>query len=259
MRLRKALEKARKERGEQLVRLQEHRPSAAETTDWQPPVYHQSRHVEIDPERLIDNRGIALQSEDSAADDYKVLRTHIFRMTRTQNRRAIMVTSPRSGDGKTLTAVNLAITFAKEHRQTVLLVDADLKKPSVHRVMGFDSGLGLADHLLQGTPLHEIMVWPGIEKMCVVSGGHPVVESTELLASPTMGALVEEMKARYADRYVLFDAPPILDGADAIAFAQLVDCVLLVVRAGVTPYEEIGKAVESIPPDKFLGFVFNRQ
>ncbi len=84
------------------------------------------------------------------------------------------------------------------------------------------------------------------------------MESAELLGSQRMKALVAEMKNRYSDRYVIFDSPPLLSGADALTFAQLVDCVILVVEEGKTPIKEIQKAVELIPKEKFMGFVLNK-
>ena len=125
--------------------------------------------------------------------------------------------------------------------------------------MGYAGGAGLADYLLQQRPLKDIVVWPGIEQMTLISGGRTVSNSAELLSSPRMKALVEEMKARYEDRYVIFDSAPVLSGADAMALAAHVDCVLLVVEEGRTSLREVKEAIAMLPAEKLLGFVLNRQ
>ena len=161
--------------------------------------------------------------------------------------------------GKTLTSINLALTFAKQFIHTVLLVDCDFKRQNVHKYLGFSSDKGLIDNLVEGTPLKDIVIWPGIEKLCVISGGNPVHNSTELLTSPKMKTLITEMKKRYRDRYVIFDVPPVLGGADAIAFAPMVDCILMVVEEGRTQIQDVKRSLEMIPTEKFLGFVLNRR
>jgi non-specific protein-tyrosine kinase len=170
-----------------------------------------------------------------------------------------MVTSSVPGEGKTLTAVNLALTFAKAYSQTALLVDADLKRQQVRQVLGFESGKGLGDYLLDGCDVSELIVWPGVEKLTVISGGKRIEESSELLGSPGMKALVRDMKTRYPDRYVFFDVPPVLAGADAIAFASLVDRILFVVQAERTSMADVHKALALLPKEKILGIVLNRQ
>jgi non-specific protein-tyrosine kinase len=125
--------------------------------------------------------------------------------------------------------------------------------------MGYSSGVGLVDYLLQEKPLRDLVVWPGIEQMTLISGGRIVSNSAELLSSPRMKALVEEMKTRYEDRYILFDSAPVLAGADAMALAAHVDCVLMVVEEGRTSMREVKEAIGMLPAEKVLGFVINRQ
>ena len=111
---------------------------------------------------------------------------------------------------------------------------------------------------MEDRPLKDIIVWPNIDKLTLISGGKTIANSSELLGSPKMKALVQEIKNRYEDRYVIFDVPPVLSGADAITFSQMVDCILMVVEEGRTSIKEIKKALEMIPTEKFLGFVYNR-
>jgi len=168
-----------------------------------------------------------------------------------------MITSALPGEGKTLTAVNLALTFTKEFNHTVLLVDCDLRQQHVHKVMGIDSERGLIDALIDNRPLQELIIWPGIERLTLISGGRTISETSEVLSSTKMKALVSEIKSRYHDRYVFFDVPPVLSIVDAMAFGPLVDATLMVVRADKTSIHDIKKAVDLIPKEKFLGFVLN--
>ncbi|MCP4689697.1 MAG: AAA family ATPase [Desulfobacterales bacterium] len=222
------------------------------------PVYTHSTNITLNRKRVIANRCIALDSDSAEIQSYKILRTQILLATREKGWNTVMVTSARPGDGKTLTTINLALTFAMEYDQTVLLVDGDLKRQMIHKYLGFKSEKGLVDCLVNERPLSEIIVWPGIPKLSIISGGRTIQDSTELLGSPNMRSLVRDVKSRYDDRYVIFDVPPMLGGADAIAFAPLVDCIVMVVQPR-TSTREVTRCMEQIPKEKFLGFVLNRQ
>ena len=268
MKLTKALDKAQKERKEKKPskpavqqipeKIPARRPNKKNLPDWAPPVYSDSKHMRFDTKTAIENRCVCLDPNAPEIDSYKVLRTKIMHHTRVNGWNTVMITSARPGEGKTLTAVNLALTFAKIHHQTVLLVDCDLRRQNVHQRLGIDSNSGLIDFFTANRPLQDLIIWPGIEKLTLISGGKRIVESAELMGSPKMKVLVEEMKNRYLDRYVFFDVPPVLSGADAIAFAPLVDSFVMVVEAGKTSAGDIEKSMESLPKEKFLGFVLNR-
>jgi non-specific protein-tyrosine kinase len=191
-------------------------------------------------------------------ESYKVLRTQILQRTRERGANTLMITSALPGEGKTLTAINLAFVFAREFNQTVLLVDADLRQQRIHRFLGLPNGAGLVDYLRDELPLEDLIVWPGVESLILISGGRTINESTELISSPRMKALVSELKSRYSDRYIFFDVPPILSGADALAFAPLVDAIIVLVEADKTAMPSVKKALELIPREKFLGLVLNR-
>mgnify|MGYP000403938577 CR=1 FL=1 len=224
---------------------------------WVSPNYHRSRAVSLDEKQVVENRIVALRSELPEVEHYRVLRTQILQRTQESAGNTIMISSPRAGDGKTLTAINLALSFAREFKKTALLVDCDLKKQQIQHLLGIQGEKGLVDYLLDDCPVPELMMWPGIEKLTIISGGRTIGESTELLGSPRMKELVEEMKSRYPNRYVFFDVPAVLESADALAFAPLVDHILLTVRAGTTPKEDISKAASLLPKEKLLGLVLN--
>jgi non-specific protein-tyrosine kinase len=229
-----------------------------EKAGWVSPAYTKSRTVKLDMNTLADNRCVAIFPYAKETEVYKVLRTQVLRYTKEKGGNTIMITSALPEEGKTLTSINLAFTFAKLFEQTVLLVDGDLRQQDVHKRLGFESDRGLADYLVDNRPVPEIITWPGIDKLTLISGGRLIHESTELLGSTRMKDLVQDMKTRYPDRYVFFDAPPILSSADALAFVPLVDYIIMVVRAGTTSTNDVKKALELIPQDKVIGFVLNR-
>jgi non-specific protein-tyrosine kinase len=229
-----------------------------DTIGWVSPSYTHSRSVRFNPEVLANNRCIAFFPNVPEVESYRVLRTQISPRTIDTNGNTLMVTSALPGEGKTLTAINLTFTIAKEFEQTVLLVDCDLRQQSIHKVLGIPGEHGLVDYILDNRPVQDLIVWPGLEKMTLISGGKTLQGSSEVLGSSRMKELVAEMKTRYPDRYVIFDVPPVLSTADAIAFAPWVDKVVMVVRAGETPLPDVKKALEMLPREKVLGIVLNR-
>ena len=234
------------------------RPVDSEKIGWFSPSYSNSRHVKLNPQILAENRCVGYQSEAPELEYYRVLRTHILQQTGGRGN-TIMVTSANPGEGKTITAINLAFTFAREFKQTALLVDCDLKSQQIHERLGFASEKGLVDYLIDDAPLSDLIIWPGVEKLTVISGGNTVKDSSELLGSLGMKNLVVDMKNRYPDRYVFFDVPPLLTCADSLAFAPLVDYVLIVVQAGRTSLQDVNRALKLLPSEKILGLVMNRQ
>ncbi|RII28158.1 MAG: tyrosine protein kinase [Geobacter sp.] len=234
------------------------RPVDHEKSGWVSPNYKNSRSVTLNPQFLAENRCVGYQHEAPELEFYRVLRTHILQLTG-GNGNTVMVTSACPGEGKTLTAINLAFTFAREYKQTALLVDCDLRNQQIHERLGYSSEKGLADYLIDDVPFPDLMVWPGVEKLTVISGGKTVKDRSELLGSLGMKNLVNDMKTRYPDRYVIFDVPPLLTCADSQAFAPLVDYILIVVQAGKTSLQDVNRALKLIPGEKILGLVMNRQ
>jgi protein-tyrosine kinase len=234
------------------------RPSDLAKVGYVAPVYSLSRSVQLNPRVMLANRCVAYSPDSPEVEFYRQLRTRVQQLSGGNGGATVMVTSALPGEGKTLTAINLALTFAREFKQTALLVDCDLRQQQVHSVMGFASDRGLVDYLMDDCPITELFVWPGVDKLTVISGGRTVRDSCELLGSPGMKDLVHDMKNRYPDRYVFFDAPSILSSADAVAFAPLVDFILVVVQAGQTSLKDLNRAVELLPPEKVLGLVMNQ-
>jgi non-specific protein-tyrosine kinase len=262
MKLRKALDRAKLAR-EGLVpaslvenkKIKEIKPPK----EWRPPLYSKSTRIALNRNTVLDNRCVCIEPNSPEIDCYKVLRTKIQLITREEGWNTVMITSPRPAEGKTLTAINLALTFSKVYNQTVLLVDCDLRHQNVHKLLGFQSDSGLMNYLLKGQPLEELIIWPGVDKLTLISGGQTLDNSSELIGSPQMKTLIQEMKSRYEDRYVIFDTAPLLIGDDAIALAHYIDSIIMVVEEGRTSIKDVKKALEMLPQEKFLGFVLNRQ
>src|SRR6185295_12336133 len=134
---------------------------------------------------------------------------------------------PRAQEGKTLTALNLSIALAMETTQTVMLLDADLKRPQLHALLGLGACRGLADYVLEDVPLEDVLIHPGLGRLVVLPGGRAIQRSSEVLTSPRMSALMAEVKHRYPARIIVVDLPPLLTCADVLAFAPSLDALLL--------------------------------
>lgn len=250
----KALEKARKER----ANVKEENVQVVQSAQPVNPVYTETRSFSANEAVLVRNRVATRSADPAIVEQYDILKTQVLQRTREAHLNTIMVTSVRPGEGKTLTAVNLAISMARELAHTVLLVDADLRAPSVHRYFGFSAEPGLSDYLFRDHPLPELLINPGIASLTILPAGGDASQSVEYLGSPRMGALVKEMKDRYPDRYIIFDCPPLLTHADPLIFAEYVDGIILVVEAGQTPEEDIRKAMELLSGRLVLGTVLNK-
>jgi len=220
--------------------------------------YTQTRTLELDQARLRELRVVAMVENDPAAIAYKVLRTHIVQRMRANGWQTLAVTSPSEGNGKTVTAINLAISLAADANQTVLLVDLDLRRPSIGRFFSAEPLPGLSDYLTEERPVAELLFNPAIERLVVLPGNHSFTHSSEALSSPRMASLIEELKGRYSDRLILFDMPPVLSGDDVIAFSSHLDAVMLVVEEGRTTQDELSRAYELLGDEKVLGTVLNK-
>ncbi len=229
-----------------------------EKAGWVSPSYTQSRTMHLDPFAAAANRCMAVLPNAPHVEAYKSIRTQIIQKTEQTGGKTIMVTSALPGEGKTTSAINLAFTFAREFSQTVLLVDCDFRRQRIHELLGIKSDKGLVNHLLNDEPVSDLIVWPGLEKLTLISGGRTIQESTEVIGSPRMKAVVQDMKERYPDRYVFFDAPAILASADALALSPQVDYILMVVAAGCTPISDVRRALELVPREKVIGLILNK-
>lgn len=159
----------------------------------------------------------------------------------------IMVTSALPGEGKTFTAINLAMSIATELDHTVLLVDADVSRPSVMNVLGLSPGPGLLDLVLdESLDLSSVLLQTNIDKLTLLPSGTPHPRATELLASDAMAHLLAEMSGRYADRIIVFDSPPLLLATEARVLASHMGQIVMVVQAGKTLQSDVAHALGAI-------------
>jgi capsular exopolysaccharide synthesis family protein len=210
------------------------------------------------PEELTRRRVITGEQAGAVATAYKILRAQVLQLLKENGWNAFAVVSPNPGEGKTLTAVNLAVVLAEEVNHTVLLVDLDLRNPSIHHHFDFRPVVGLADHLLEDLSLEQILFSPGIEGLVVLPGTESIHNSSEMMSSPKLVQLVRELEARYPNRIVIFDLPPLLCTADALAFLPFVDAALMVVEERRTAKDDLLRAMELLRPTNVLGTVLNK-
>ncbi|QJT07963.1 XrtA-associated tyrosine autokinase [Oceanidesulfovibrio marinus] len=202
---------------------------------------------------------MAQQPHSPIAEEYRKLKEAIIKQTRRDNefRNTIMVTSALAGEGKTLTAINLAMSLAQEYDNTVLLVDGDLRRPSIGGHFDLDVKTGLAQCLTGEADIGDVLVRTGHGKLAVLPSGPPSYNALELFSSRWMADLVLELKHRYDDRYIIFDTPPVLPFAEARLLSKLVDSVLLVVREGVPTPDHIADTLQALGGATILGAVYN--
>ncbi len=262
-RIKQALERARDQRTDPFAaqtrnvpytRKRDHTPAPAPTEI----VYTQTRQLEVDPEYLRANRVIS-SLNDPVAEPYKILRTKVLQRMRANNWRTLAITSPTEGCGKTLTSINLAISIAREANQTVLLADLDLKRPQVQRYLTRDEHPGISDYLLRQTPVPDLLFnVKGVERLVVLPGHDSITHSSEMLSSPRMVGLMQEMKTRYPSRVVLVDMPPLLVSDDVLALSPYLDAVLVVASDGETDRDDLTRAVGLLEQINILGITLNK-
>lgn len=257
--IKQALEMARTQREKERVSASaHHQKSARVSMDVEKITYTHTHSFQPDYRLLRRNRVLLGTESDAPTRAMKMLRTQVLQRMVANGWNALAITSPGPGQGKTLTAINLAISLAREVNYSVLLVDLDLHNPTVHKYFGYSPNVGLDDYLREDVGLSEILFNPDIEHLVVLPNKAPVTGSSELLSSPQMHALVEEMKTRYPTRFVLFDLPPLLSVDDALSFAPYVDSVLLVVEEGTTTKDDIAYSLDLLQATPILGTVLNK-
>lgn len=220
--------------------------------------YTKTKFVEVSWDKLREKRVIVGDTNDSISDQYKVLRTHILQRMKANQWNLLAITSPSEGCGKTLTSINLAISLAREVNHTVLLVDLDLRRPSIQSYFFKDEHPGISDYLTEGKELSEILFNPGLQRMLILPGNRSFTNSSEMLSSPKMVQLVEELKTRYQNRIVIFDMPPVLSCDDTMAFSPYIDAIMLVVEEGGTHKNDLKQAYDLLPNEKIIGTLLNK-
>ncbi len=259
--LEKALQKARQATGSQGLPGPEGPKSNVPAPAPAPPgkiVYQRTRVEDVPEARLLSNRLVAGLMRDNLADVYRMLRAQVLTRLHATDSSSVAICSAKVGEGKTLTAANLAISMALEPNHTVLLVDLDLRRPRIQKYFGLEKvEVGLCDYLEGNAELADALANPGINGLVLLPVRRRLVNSSELLSSPRMQHLLLELKGRYSDRIVIYDLPPLLASDDCLVVLPHIDASLLVVRDGATRAGEMQRSLRLLDNHNFLGTVLN--
>ena len=220
--------------------------------------YSQSRRIQINQNLLAENKIIAGNRSDPRATSFRVLRTQVLQSMREHNWLSLGVTGPTAGVGKSMVATNLAISMSHEVNQTVLLVDLDLRRPSIHKNFNFEPDFGLLDYLTGDVELRDIFINPPFKWLVLLPGRGTTKESSELLSSPTMIDLVKELKTRYESRILIFDLPPLLNLDDTMVFLPNLDSIILVVENGKNTQSDVQNSLRLLEGTNLIGTVLNK-
>jgi protein-tyrosine kinase len=238
-------------------------PTVRETKKAEPQQHRAAAPISLKlPEEIVfpdfDEKLVAYREPGSVvSEQFRKLRTQLLTLNLPSQPRTIMVTSASEGEGKTLVSTNLATILAHDLNSHSLLVDADLRNPALSRWFGLINGRGLSDYLTGGAEIPALLLKTKIAKLSILSSGTIRDNPVELIGSKRMDSLVEELKSRYSDRYIIFDSSPLLATTEPSVLTKLVDGIILVVRAGSTPRETVKQALSTVDPSKILGIVLN--
>lgn len=223
-------------------------------------------NIELDLAMLEHNNFVSLSSERRLInEEYRVIKRKLINnafgaLSQTlKHPNLILVSSSRPGEGKTFSAINLALSIALEQDKTVLLVDSDVLRPSVSKTLKLQHHIGLTDYLLaDDVKVSDIMLSTNVDRLKIITAGRPHHLSTELLASERMMQLASEFATRYKDRIVIFDAPPLLGVNETAVMASMCGQAVIVVEENKTKLAEIEQAVSLLPTDIAVGFLINK-
>ena len=197
-----------------------------------------------------------VRPETFAAEEFRKLKTQIFHRLPNPPH-FILVTSTVPQEGKTMVAVNLALAISQEIHKKAILIDGDLRKPSIH-LEEYPNPKGLVDYLLNQTSLSEILLNSGTESLQIIPAGHHTKKSAELIGSRRMSELFKSLRELKGETYVIIDSSPIISTSEATLLSRLVDGIILVVMGNRTHRESVRRAVKSIDRQKIIGIVFNQ-
>ena len=217
--------------------------------------------ITLDKAALHDNFILPQLQDAGALRAYKILRTRVLRRLEANQWHSFALTGVTAGEGKTLTAVNLAIAMAQDVNTWVALIDLDLQRPRVAEYLGMRNvrgEKGLSDYLQGNASFENIVYSPDIERLAVIPNFTPMLGASEMLTSPRMTELMQFLEAETPRRVLIFDMPPVLAADDVLAFAPQIDGLLLVVAEGTTDRTQLRRAKEVLAEMNLLGVVLNR-
>jgi protein-tyrosine kinase len=220
----------------------------------------EARVVMLNPAHLESNRILAHDVLDPRSKPYEILRTQVLRTMTAQNWQLLAVTSPTPGCGKTLTAINLALSVARQPEKSVLLVDLDMQRPQVATCLGLKGASGLLGVLGGRTALSDAIVEARIGKyrLAVLPCEQSTSHSSEWMASREISDLIQAIRANFSSHVVIFDMPPVLPSDDVISILPQLDCVLLTAAAGISTVSEIEQCNRHLQSAELVRVVLNK-
>jgi exopolysaccharide/PEP-CTERM locus tyrosine autokinase len=223
------------------------------------------RKVDLDLVRMREAGMVtAASGRTSLLEDFRVIKRPLLKQAFSEGtpgrpNNLIMITSSLPGEGKTYCAINLAMSIAMELDHTVLLVDADVARPSVLRTLGLPAQRGLMDILVDDKlDLSDVMLRTNVDTLSILPAGTSTPRATELLASSTMSALVNEIANRYPDRIVIFDSPPLLLTSEARVLAGHMGQIVVVVEAQGTTQHAVKEALRQLEGCSNVNLIYNK-
>jgi exopolysaccharide/PEP-CTERM locus tyrosine autokinase len=239
---------------------------AAEQAAPRPAQKFSTRRVELDLNRMRDMGMVtAAGGRTRLLEDFRVIKRPLLQRAFAERKEGdkpgnlIMVTSSLPGEGKTYCAINLAMSIAMELDHTVLLVDADVARPSVLRSLGLPAHRGLMDILLDDkVDMGDVMLRTNVDTLTILPAGTSTPRATELLASSSMTALVDEIANRYRDRIVIFDSPPLLLTSESRVLASHMGQIVLVVEAQTTTQHAVQEALRQLDSNQNVNLIYNK-
>lgn len=222
-------------------------------------------HVQTEPLRA---RGFVMPTgeQNHISQEFRVIKRPLLAnafgkgVTQVKNGKRVMVTSAFPGEGKSFVAINLALSIAAERDQKVLLVDADVARPTIPDELGFEAQAGLMDWLIDGNlDVAQLVLQTDVDKLAILPAGRQHAQATELLASASMNRLLDQISARFPDRIVIFDSAPLLVTTETRVLAQYMGQVVMVVESGRTPKAAVQEALATIEGTaEVIGMVLNK-
>ncbi len=219
-----------------------------------------------DPVMLKNNRVLSMFEDLETTNQFKFLRTQVLKRLKDIGGNSILVTSANPCEGKTFTSINLGVSIAKEFDRTVLIIDADIRRP-LQKHTDFSTEFfslkvekGLTDYLKGNADIEDILINPGIDKLTLIPAGKLVDNSPELLNSVKMEEMMKDIRSRYSsDRLIIVDGPAILHFPDAMILSKYVDGVLAVIESEKTSNEQLKKMVNNLAESTIIGTVLNKK
>ena len=267
-RIKQAVEKAKGQQLEKTGRYAKFQPESMDATPApdipQPSAslgqvsYAQTRVVKLDPDHLEKHRIFAFNKNDPTSVTFDLLRTQVLQKMEENGWRTLAITSPTPGVGKTVVAINLAMSIAQKTNQTAMLVDFDLRQPRIGTYLGLEMDKSLNDLLDVGAKLSDMLINPDISRLVVLPTRYPVVNPAETLSSKKIADLIQELGERYESRITIFDLPSLLHSDDAISVIPQIDCILMVVANGMSTKREIEDGLRHLSKANLIGTVFNK-